>query len=99
MQEPQQHEQCRGERADLAVGRQQPDGECRGAHQDQCGDQDTLAPELVAEMAHEEGADRPRHVTHPERRQRSDGRDGLVALGEEDARKHQGGRSAVDDES
>src|SRR4029453_2371572 len=44
------------------------------------------------------GADRPRYVTHPECRQRSDGCHGRVARGKEDARKHQGGRSAGEEE-
>ena len=88
-----------GERADLAVGRQQADREGRDAHQDQCGDQDTSCGRTCRRVAHEEGADRPRHVADAERRaaKRWSRRFGCPG-GRRCLRKHQGGRSAVDEE-
>ena len=57
-----------------------------------------LAAEPVADVAHEEGADRPGDVRDAEGRERGDGRGGVVALREEDVREDQRGGGAVDRE-
>ena len=72
-QQPQEDEQDRRGNADLAVGRQTADQEGRDAHQQQREDQHPLAAELVADVAHEERADRPRHVADAERGERQQG--------------------------
>ena len=83
---------------DLGVRRQAADQERRDTHQQQRPDHDRLAAEPVADVAHEERADRPGDVRDAEGGEGRDGGGGLVALGEEDLREHQRGGGAVDRE-
>src|SRR5215217_6538451 len=98
LQQPQAYEQDRRPDPDGVVAGQAADEEGRGAHQRDGEDQDALAAVLVADVAHEERADRPRDVADAvggERQQRA--RRG-VGLGEEDLAEDQRGGSAVDEE-
>jgi hypothetical protein len=98
LQQSQQHQHDRRCDADLPVGRQRADQERRDTHQQQRERQDLLAPELVADVAHEEGADRARHVADAERRERGDGAQLRVDRRKEDLAEHQRGGGAVDEE-
>ena len=98
LHEPQRDQQRRRPQADGVVRRQAADEE-RGQPHERDGEQEhPLAAVPVAEMPHEEGADRARDVADPvggEGQQRARRR---VRLREEDLPEDQGGRRAVDEE-
>ena len=98
LDQPQDHEQRRGEHADLLVGRQKPDGHRREAHEEHAHDQHRLAAVGIAPVPEDEGADRPRDVADAVGRQRRDDGDRGVARGKEDLREDQRRRRGVDEE-
>ena len=69
LEQAQHDQQNRRGDADLAVGRQAPHQERRDAHQQQRADQDLLAAQLVADVTHQEGPERPGDVRDAERGQ------------------------------
>ena len=96
--EPAQRQQQRREHADRRVPRQESDEDGRDAHRQQRGHQRGLAPDAVAEVPEQRGADRAGHERDRERRQRLQGRRGRVPGREEQLREHQhrGGRVDVE---
>ncbi|MNT02933.1 hypothetical protein D3C72_1374480 [compost metagenome] len=98
LHQAQEHQQRRGQQADLVVGRQQAHGHGREAHQEHAQHQHLLAPVRVAPVAEHEGADGARDIAHAVGRERRDDGRGRVALGEEDLRKDQRRGGGVDEE-
>ncbi|MPM16388.1 hypothetical protein SDC9_62767 [bioreactor metagenome] len=93
MRHTQQQEQDGRADADLRIGGHQADQEGGHAHDHQRHHQHALAADLVAEVAEDHAAQRPRHKAHGERgvcQQRGDERivAGEVELVENDARHH-----------
>src|ERR1019366_2753104 len=98
LQQAQQHEQDGRRDTDLAVRGKRADEKGRKAHQEQGEGEDPLASELVADVAHEEGADRPRDVADAEGRERGDRAELGVDRGKEDLCEYERGSGAVDEE-
>lgn len=64
LQEPQRHQKHGTQHADRGVGRNEPHRGGREAHEHERDDQNEPTSSLVAEMAEDHAADRPRHVAH-----------------------------------
>lgn len=98
LEESERDEKDRREHADLVVARETADEEGRDAHQQERADEDLLAAESVADVAHQERAERSGDVCNTEGGEGRDGGDGLVAFGEEDGGEDECGGCAVDRE-
>ena len=98
LDEPEDHEQHRGEDTDLLVGRQEADADRREAHEEHAHDQHVLAAVGIAPMPEDEGADGPADVADAVGRQRRNDRDRGVPRGEEELREDQRRRRGVDEE-
>ena len=96
--DPEHQQQNRCGETDLVVGGQHADQERGEAHAEQSDEQDGLSADGVAQVAHDERADRAGHVGDAEGGQRRDSGGGGVAGREEDLREDQRGRCAVDEE-
>ena len=84
--------------ADHRVGGQQADGEGGEAHQQQGGDQDRLASDLVSQVAANDAADGTGDEADPEGGEGSEGSDDRVAAREERLSEVEGGGGAEADE-
>ena len=99
LDEPQGDQQDRGQHADGGEGGQQPDREGRAAHHQQRDDQQLLAADPVAEVAEDQGADRPGEEARPRRCAKAAGcRRTRRLLGEEQGREDERGGRAVEEE-
>ncbi|MCY1512010.1 hypothetical protein D9M68_464550 [compost metagenome] len=100
LQHAQGHQHHRRPDADLRVGRQHADQGGGHAHQDQRGRQHPLAAVAVAQVAADDGAQRPEQEGHAHGRERQDQRQLGVFLGEgreEQGTQHQPGGLDVDE--
>ena len=84
LQDAQEDQQHRRERARLGVGRQQADQEGRPAHQADGDQEGALAAQPVADDAEDQRAERPEREAGAEQGQRGDQRRGRLEAGEED---------------
>jgi len=98
LDQAQQHQQGRGQQADVVVGRQQADSHGRQAHQEHAQQQYVLAPAGVTPVAEHEGTDRARQVAHTVGGQRGDDGHFRVGVGEEDLREDQRRCLGIDEE-
>ena len=95
---PHQHQQHGCPVANLGIGRQQADRGGTDSDHQQCRYQHGLAPELVAENAEHDAAQRPHHEADAESQERQERADDGLALGKEQIAEHQRGGSAVEEE-
>ena len=98
LDEPQHHQQHRGEHAHGRVGGQQPDRERREAHHQQAEHEQLLAADAVAVVAEHQAADGPGEEADRERAERGERGGRGVAGREEDVREDEGGGDAVEEE-
>ena len=93
-----EHQQGRGQQADLAVGGEQADHEGGDAHEDQRGHEDGLAADLVAEVAADDAADGAGRKPDAEGGEGRQGAGDRIAGGEEGRAEVQGRGGAEPDE-
>jgi hypothetical protein len=95
---PKQQQQQRRRDADLRIGGHQPDQEGGHAHDHQRDDEHALAPDLVAEVAEDHAAQRPRDEAHREGGVGQQRRHHRVAARKVELVEHDAGHHAVQEE-
>ena len=98
LQKAQRHQQHGGGEPQLGIGRQQSD-QCRAqAHDDDGGGQHRLAPDPVAEMAEDGGAERPGQEAHAVGAETDDGTERRVTGRKEQPVEHGGRCDGIEQE-
>jgi hypothetical protein len=95
--EPHREEQDRCPDADSRVDWQEPYGESRDSHGHECYHQHRLAPDLVAVMTSDQGADRTDHESSRERSESRQGPYQGIEGGEEQLVKRQSGERPINE--
>ena len=95
---PQDRQEHRAPDADRLIGRDKGNQESRDAHAQKRGDQGRLAPDAVAVMAKDRGADWPADKADEVGAEGGKGRGQRFFVGEIEVAENQSGRGAVDEE-
>ena len=98
LDQAQHDQQDGGENADGGVGRKQPDGEARRAHEGHGQHEHGLAADPVAEVTEDHPTQRADDVADGEGAERGDRRDHRSQVGEEQLPEHQRRGGAVEEE-